>query len=240
MGDFNDRRTTWDSNHVLSDLKNDFHDLVNMTDMVQLINEPTHFVPNDEGGFTESLLDLIITDSPGYVNSFELLPPLGSKHATLYMEFKVKYPRDKCYMRHVWDYEKGNYNLLNMAIARHPWENVMENEYNLDSKTAVWTSTFLELCRENIPNREICVRPKDLPWITTECKRLIRARDRAFKKFQRTKGTVDGHIWKTKARKVRLKLNISRLNFRLRMKETEQPWSCPQKVLVTYKTCLWK
>ena len=82
VGDFNDRCTTWDSNHVLSELKNDFYDMLNAFDMVQLVNEITHTV-----GDTESLLDLIITDSPGFVQSFALLPPLGSKHVTLYLDF---------------------------------------------------------------------------------------------------------------------------------------------------------
>jgi exonuclease III len=42
MGDFNDTCDEWDSIHVHSKLKNYLFDLVNMTDMVQLINEPTH------------------------------------------------------------------------------------------------------------------------------------------------------------------------------------------------------
>ena len=32
VGDFNDRCTIWDSNHVHSELKNVFHDLINMSD----------------------------------------------------------------------------------------------------------------------------------------------------------------------------------------------------------------
>jgi hypothetical protein len=70
MGDFSDTCTTWNSDHVTSDLRNDLFDLVNVLDMVQLVNEPTHFASN-----SETCIDIVITDSPGYVVSLDLLPP---------------------------------------------------------------------------------------------------------------------------------------------------------------------
>jgi hypothetical protein len=63
LGDFNDTCLIWDSVHTNSDLKNDFYDLISISDMVQLVSEPTHFSDT-----SESLIDLIITDSPGYVS----------------------------------------------------------------------------------------------------------------------------------------------------------------------------
>ena len=80
LGDFNDRCIKWDSTHEFSDLKNDFYDLIQVSDLVQLVNEPTHI-----GTTSESLIDLVITDSPGYVKTIDLLPPIGSKHVTVYV-----------------------------------------------------------------------------------------------------------------------------------------------------------
>jgi hypothetical protein len=209
MGDFNDRCVTWDSSHELSDLGYDLYDLVNVSDMVQLVGEPTHFTPQPDGSITESCIDIIITDSPGYVKQVNILPPLGSKHATVFLEFQITYPRDKSYMRKVWDYSKGNFNLLNVAINRHPWDTQLNNDQHIDDKTSNWTSTFLSLCAENIPNREIRVRPRDLPWITHDCKRLIRVRDRLYKKFRRLKNVLNETTWKNKAKEVRLALNTA-------------------------------
>ena len=84
MGDFNDTCIEWVDNHETSDLKKDFYDLINLHDMVQLVNELTHITAT-----SDNILDLIITDSPGFVKSIDLLPPLGSRHATLYLEFKI-------------------------------------------------------------------------------------------------------------------------------------------------------
>jgi hypothetical protein len=229
VGDFNDRCITWDASHALSDLGYDLYDLVNVSDMVQLVSEPTHFTPHP-GGITESCIDIIITDSPGYVKKVDILPPLGSKHATVFMEFQITYPRDKSYMRQVWDYSKGQYNNLNVAINNYPWDTILNDEQHIDEKASKWTNTYLSLCAEHIPNREIRVRPRDLPWITKDCKRLIRIRDRLYKKFRRTKSLPDESNWKTKAREVRLALNTARLHYNLKLKETlSDPKLAPKK-----------
>jgi hypothetical protein len=197
--------------------------------MVQLVNEPTHFATTP-GGITETCLDLIITDSPGYVTSVNILPPLGSKHATVHMKFQIAYPRDKSYMRHIWDYDKGNYQLLNETISSHPWGDLLSAEQSIDDKTVNWTNTFLGLCKDSIPNRVIRVKPRDVPWITTECKRQIRVRDRAYKKLRRVKTIANMDRWKNLAREVRLTLNTARYNYRLKMKVAlSDPSIAPKK-----------
>jgi hypothetical protein len=118
--------------------------------MVQLVNEPTHIVDN-----TANIVDIIITDSPGYVKSIDLLPPLGSRHASVYLEFEITYPRDKSFKRHIWSYDKGNYDLLNVAIGRYSWNNILLEDEDIDCKTERWTNAYLSLCKEDIPNREV-------------------------------------------------------------------------------------
>jgi hypothetical protein len=225
LGDFNDRCTVWDSTHDLSQLGNDFYDLLNFFDMTQLVTECTYFTSH-----SESLIDLVLTDSPGYVQSVDLLPPLGSHHLTQYVEFKITHPRDKCYQRQVWDYSKGNYELLNNAISRYPWKDILLAEEDIDIVTPNWTNAFLDLCKENIPNREIRVRPKDLPWMNNKIKHLIRDRNRWYKKLRRTKSPNDEVTWKNKAREVRAEINLSRLRYRENLKKTlNDPCLAPKK-----------
>ena len=80
MGDFNDTCLKWDSSHDKSDLKNDFYDLINLSDMVQLVTEPTHFTDH-----SESLIDLVITDSPGFVKSIYMYLLLWDRITSHYM-----------------------------------------------------------------------------------------------------------------------------------------------------------
>ena len=194
LGDFNDTCTTWDSDHVTSELKNGLYDLVNMLDMVQLVDEPTYIKNN-----SANLLDLVITDSPGYVKNVTILPPLGSGHSVVELQFNITYPRDKSYVRHVWDYDKGDFNQLNTQIGRHPWDQILATD-DLDSATTDWTDTFLHLCKESIPNRNIRVRPQDVPWMTHECKRAIRDRNRLYQRFKRTRNINHEDIWRNKAK----------------------------------------
>jgi exonuclease III len=225
LGDFNDRCTKWDSTHELSDLKNDFYDLIQVSDLVQLVNEPTHIGPT-----SASLIDLVITDSPGYVKSVDLLPPIGSRHATVYVDFLITYQRDKNYMRQVWDYDKGDYAKLNEAIRAYRWDEGLGLDNDINTKTETWTKTYLQLCSESIPNRVIKVKPRDLPWFTHECKCLIRTRNRLYNKFKRTRRIEDETVWKNKAREVRVSLNLARLKYRHDMMDSlSDPNLAPKK-----------
>ena len=62
LGDFNDRCILWDSDHNTSDFKNKLRDFVASCGLFQIINEPTRITTH-----CTHLLDLILTDSPGYV-----------------------------------------------------------------------------------------------------------------------------------------------------------------------------
>jgi hypothetical protein len=212
MGDFNDRCLEWDSIHEFSDLKNDFYDLINVADMVQLVRAPTHITSH-----SATLIDLIITDSPGYVKSVDLLPPLGSKHVTLFLEFQITYTRDKNHIRHVWDYTKGDFDQLNKDIDDFPWATIFESDNDINTVSTNWTNTFLTLCKENIPNRNIKVKPRDAPWFTHECKTSIRDRNRLYNRFRRNRTTFSENLWKNKAKETRVVLNLARLHHKQKM-----------------------
>ena len=74
-GDLNDRCVMWDDDRPVSELNTQLKDLVILNNMYQIIKDPTHFT--DHSAY---LLDLIITDSPGFIEEAGLLPPFGSLH----------------------------------------------------------------------------------------------------------------------------------------------------------------
>jgi exonuclease III len=65
MGDLNDTCKVWDSDHSKSELGLKLYDYINNHDLHQLIRNPTHILPYYP--FTANILDLLITDSPGYI-----------------------------------------------------------------------------------------------------------------------------------------------------------------------------
>ncbi len=91
IGDFNDKCITWESNHVESELGQRLYDLVTGNNLFQIISEPTHTTENKS-----TLLDLIITDSPGYILDSGVGAPIGDPyHCCTYCKFQFQKPKAK-------------------------------------------------------------------------------------------------------------------------------------------------
>ena len=69
------------------------------------------------------------------------------------------------------------------------WDSLQNN--NVDIYSGNITSTILSIAKECIPNRHITIRPSEPPWITTEIKRTIRKRKKAYRKAKSTGLEID-------------------------------------------------
>ena len=97
VGDFNDRCLNWDDQHRDSELGTRFKRIIEDNLLFQIIKEPT-YIKQDYS----SLLDLIITDSPGYIIDSGVRHPLGDPfHCYIYCKVTVQYVRESTYTRHV-------------------------------------------------------------------------------------------------------------------------------------------
>jgi hypothetical protein len=191
MGDFNDVCTVWESDHRGSELGLKLYDYINRNDLHQIVLEPTH-ISTDYA----NILDLLITDSPGYLQNHSLLPPIGSRHQIVGAEFSIQYKRDKIYSREIWSYKHADFEGLVADLQNTPWHVGFDLFEDIDEIADYWQKSFMEACRIKIPNKIIQVRPKDKPWMTNEVKMYIRRRNRMFKRFKRTKVLVHEEAWK--------------------------------------------
>ncbi len=89
LGDFNDRCVHWEDRHSSSEMGLKFYNFVKDRNLFQLVDEPTRITDT-----TDSLLDLIITDSPGFIDNVNTLPPLRPRTTggvkKCYRELKFK------------------------------------------------------------------------------------------------------------------------------------------------------
>ena len=181
-GDFNDRCQRWDTAHTDSELGQRLFDLVAQYNLHQLISEPTRV-----SEYSESLLDLMITDSPGYILNSGILPPISSSdHSVVFCSFSITHYKDRPFKRSVWDYKRANFDDLNSALLDAPWDTGFAVFDSISDTASYWTDLFIDTCKQFIPFRNITVRPKDKPWITCEIKKLIRHRNRAWKRYKRS------------------------------------------------------
>ena len=179
-GDFNDRCVEWDSTHSDSELGMSLFNLVTQFNLFQLINEPTR-----TNEYSTSLLDLLITDSPGLVlDSGVLAPVSNSDHSVIFCCFSLSYHKDRAFKRGVWNFNKADFTGLNATLSSAPWDTAFDVFDSIDDVVSYWSDLFLTTAKEYIPFKEVIIRPKDKPWITTEIKKLMRQRNRAWKRFK--------------------------------------------------------
>ena len=88
--------------------------------------------------------------------------------------------------KHIWYYDKCNYYNLNEAILNAPW-GVTDMFDDVNEAVDYFTDLLLTISKEHIPNKEITIRPKDKPWMTSHVKQAIKLRDKAHKKWVKNK-----------------------------------------------------
>jgi hypothetical protein len=204
MGDFNDSCTVWESDHPRSQLGLKLYDFINSHDLHQMIKEPTHIVNG-----TASILDLLITDSPGYIiNQHQnTLPPIGSKHQIIYAEIRVQYRRDKPYLREIWNYKRGDYNGLVTDLSNVPWATGNALFDDIDDLADYWHKSFMDVCKSNVPNRVVRIKPMDKPWMTHNVRLAIRRRNRLYNRLKRTRRPDHEEAWKHSAKEANFIMN---------------------------------
>ena len=61
------------------------------------------------------------------------------------------------------------------------------DDVNLYAKQFSDTCTLLSKVEQSIPTKNVAIRPRDLPWINNNIRRLMRKRDRLFKKYKKNR-----------------------------------------------------
>ncbi|MCG7870185.1 MAG: hypothetical protein JAY74_27935 [Candidatus Thiodiazotropha taylori] len=165
----------------------------------QSIDQPTHFTEN-----TSSLIDIILVSNKDHLLLSGVGDPFLNQelryHCPVYGILKFSKPKFKTFLRHVWYYDRGNFDLLRDKASNLDWESLQDTDINVYADNI--NTAINSIASECIPNRQIKVKPSDPPWLTTFLKRHIRKRKRAFRKAKRT--NIESH-WKT-FRKLRNKV----------------------------------
>lgn len=179
LGDFNDKCLHFDGDHHDSELKYRLVNFVNTNNLFQLIKAPTRITKD-----TTSLLDLIITDSPGYIMESGVLPPMCKMdHCTIYCKLKIISNRGQVFKRKIYSYSRADYISLRRGLAEAPWHVGFDIFDDINDTVDYWCKLFMESIDHFIPNKTITVRPKDKEWMTPNVRRLLNKRDRLYRKF---------------------------------------------------------
>ena len=75
----------------------------------------------------ESILDLIISDSPGFfVSSGTLSPPANCDHCIIYANLNCQKHKPKSFSREIWNFNDVDSDGLNSTLASVDWNDVFD------------------------------------------------------------------------------------------------------------------
>ena len=180
-GDFNFNTLSAQHSRKIVDLCMEFN-------LRQCIDVVTHYTEH-----SSSLIDLLL------VNKLESLIKAGVSepfltqntryHCPIFGIFNFHKPKHKTFKRLVWQYDKANYNLLRTLISSVNWSSLVSKNINEYAQNV--TDVIIEHSKASIPNRNVNIRPNDIPWMTNEIKKNIRRRKRLFKRAKTRNSEVD-------------------------------------------------
>ncbi|XP_019615685.1 PREDICTED: uncharacterized protein LOC109463354, partial [Branchiostoma belcheri] len=161
-------------------LHNMFIDILGDHGLEQLVDMPTR---------GENILDLIVTNNPQLIPRVEVLPGL-SDHDAVFCEVIVHPQKRKQNPRLLPLYKKADWDSIRKSMA--DLTDRMELMKDTATTEELW-STFKDslqtAVQEFIPHKLVRMK-ENKPWITPALHRLIKRRDRIYKKM-RKRGTQD-------------------------------------------------
>ncbi len=181
IGDFNDKCMTWDGDHSESEMGYKFYNLINDRGLFQHVDEPTRVTET-----CSSLLDLIISDSPGFIENVSTLPPLSDlDHCVIYGTINfVDFIPAKIH-KEVWLYNLANWDEINRVLDSAPWH-IFGNNDPVDEILDLYYNIIYRIIDEYIPYREFTLRKKDKPWMNGHLRHMMSLRNRMNGVYLRT------------------------------------------------------
>ena len=164
-----------------------------------LIQEPTHFTES-----SSSIIDLLLTSNTNSV----LLSGVGEPfldqdiryHCPVFCILAFNKPITKAFTRHIWLYNKGNYDGLRNALSDTNWG--ASKHRNMDIYAKQLTDHILNTATNFIPNKNVIIRETDPPWLTSKIKKMKRKRKRLYDKYMQSRTDTNHKNYKTYRNKV--------------------------------------
>ena len=163
--------STYQKNHYK------YGDMLDDNGLVQLIEEPTRG-PNT--------LDFVVTNNPSHFTRPQVIPGL-SDHDIVFSEIDTKPLSRKQKPRQIPLYRKANWETMKEKITE-THKKIQELEANGGTVGELWLLFKTRLSQsvmDHIPHKS--TKQKDsLPWIAPNIRKLIRRRDRLYKKKKKS------------------------------------------------------
>ena len=175
----------------------------------QHITEPTHYTEN-----SASLIDIIMTTNSTNLHLTGVGDPFLSQnirfHCPIFGILNFSKPKVKTFERQIWLYNQGNYDQMREKASSTDWDSFQNADIDVYAENI--TNRINELSNECIPNKNVKIKPSNLPWLTTTIKRLIRKRKRLFRKAKQTSNPASWQKFRRLRNKITSMIRLSKQN----------------------------
>eukprot|EP00745_Piridium_sociabile_P027724 TRINITY_DN44613_c1_g1_i1.p1 TRINITY_DN44613_c1_g1~~TRINITY_DN44613_c1_g1_i1.p1 ORF type:complete len:604 (+),score=154.71 TRINITY_DN44613_c1_g1_i1:145-1812(+) len=134
----------------------------------------------------ENTLDLFLTNNPSLVPRTEGMPGL-SDHDIIFMEYQIHPERQRHTQRSVPQYSKADWPGLRHAV-RQLSDSITTSFHDTSDAEEIWSQLKKGLhsaVKKLIPHTTLRAK-NSKPWVDYETKKLIRRRDRLYKKWKKS------------------------------------------------------
>ncbi|XP_053373951.1 uncharacterized protein LOC128546712 [Mercenaria mercenaria] len=162
--------------------------------LTQCIDESTHFTEH-----SSSIIDLFLLRNKSSLLLCGVGDPFLEQniryHCPIFAFFKFVKPKSTSFKRHIWLYDKGNYNEFRHELSLTDWNALYSQDINVWVQN--FTSYLRDLCVRFIPNRTVNIKPLEPKWLTSSIKCQIRKRKRLYRRARLTNLTSDWNKFRT-------------------------------------------
>ena len=158
-------------------LNHRFSRLCETLSIQNVINEPTRITPT-----SSTLIDPILVNNLDIVRDSFVLPNFCSDHCPSVVELNFTTPRQKTYVKTVWDFDHANYDAIENHLQDIDWDGRLSSSNDVNFINENINGEITLAMDQNIPKKTIRIRPRDKPWINNVIKCKIRKRNRIHKK----------------------------------------------------------
>ena len=137
------------------------------------VTEPTRLTP-----VSATILDQFLSNMSDQIVNTAILDPISScDHCPITLTLTFKIVKCKSYTRLVWNYDEVDLAELHHRLDDADWNECFVGN-NIDVCAERWTTTFMNIARECIPNRIATIRPHSKPFFSNSLHRLARKKNR--------------------------------------------------------------
>lgn len=198
-----------------------FQTLIDGIGLKQIIMEPTRITRN-----TQSLIDYIILDSLITYSNCNVKDANISDHCAVTCDIHINTKKTKPTYRTYRDFSNFNNELFNLDLRKIQWQLIYEMQ-DINNMVSYFNENLLSIFDIHAPMKTARFTRPPAPWLTDNIKFMMTLRDKALKKYKKSKNIDHFNYYKQLRNYTNFAISTEKKRFmehRLRNLNSKQTW----------------